>query len=672
MEYQPLDASKNEIRLLWIESPPLPVSGSDQIIHCSLRTVSLNEYSEAALAMMSSDNIQSLTGAAFWEAKLAKYQEKDFETFTAAINDVLSDENFGRWTWGDFTALSYTWGSIDNTRDIIVNGQRVQVGENLEGFLRYMKTDPDNRERIGIWVDALCINQSDTEERNTEVKRMADIYRGALTAIAWLGEEADESPRALRLLNTIANYDFGPLEKWESFLTAFRENSHFFEVGSWRALYNLFNRPYWTRLWIVQEIALSGRGLNIICGHDSINWFRLSGAVNFLSNELDFVVDRCQQESNELGVPVFIGLIVDRIYRMQQLKMFNDVVFDGMDRPILSETLTIARYSEQQDAKDKIYGVLSLIDPLISRSISPNYNLSLLGVYTEFAKTCIRETGSLDIICQSRSELLGTEEFPSWVPDWRRRGTVNLEMTQKLPFHTSGSSKVDITFEDNDRQLRVRGFRVDTIDGLGHLGEMNEEGHAITQPIHSYGKSPYGDERGIKSAFWQTFVTGRNPWGELAPSTYDCLVHIQWHNPSVLANFSENLYFGLLQDIIDQNKSLLVGNQSLWELLGHSETQYDFPSKARILEAAHRAVSVKLLRRFIITAKGYIGLATKNTRQGDIVCILFGCSTPVILRPSNHGAYNLVGDCYVHGIMEGEAMEWMEKGLYSTDYFRII
>jgi hypothetical protein len=139
-----------------------------------------------------------------------------------------------------------------------------------------------------------------------------------------------------------------------------------------------------------------------------------------------------------------------------------------------------------------------------------------------------------------------------------------------------------------------------------------------------------------------------------------------------VADPSKNLYFSILQDIIDQNKSLLVGNQPLWELLGHSETQYDFPSKATILEAAQRAATVKLLRRFIITSMGYIGLATKNTRQGDIVCILFGCSTPVILRPSNHGAYNLVGDCYVHGIMEGEAMEWIEKGICSTDYFRII
>lgn len=417
--------------------------------------------------------------------------------------------------------------------------------------------------------------------------------------------------------------------------------------------------------------------MNIICGNDSINWVRLSGAIGVLSNDFDLVADRYSRDCHELGIEDHISLIIDRIYRIQQLKMFNDVAFDGRDRPPLSETLTIARYSDQQDAKDKVYGILSLIDPVISKSIVPDYSLSLVSIYTEFAKTCIRETGSLDIICQSRAELLQTEEFPSWVADWRRRQTVNVEMTQKMPYNASASSESEYKFEQNDTHLRVRGFRVDTIDGLGQLGddpgEEQKTGYEITQSTQCYDKSPYGNVSRIRAALWQTLVAGRNAWGEVAPTTYECLIHIPWHDSSALPELNESLFFSSLQSIIDENKSFLVGRHTLRELLNLSEKiKYDLPPKAIILEATHRAVTVKLLRRLIVTTMGYIGLVTKNAKVGDVVCILFGCSTPVILRPGTPGVYRIVGDCYVHGLMEGEAMKWVEEGSCSTEYFTII
>lgn len=233
IDYQPLNASKNEIRLLWIEPPRLSASNSRETIHCSLKKVSLDEYGATTLAFRKSANLQTLTGADYWNAKLEEHQGKNHEDYRAAIKDVLSDPNFGRWIWGDFVALSYTWGNLDHTRDIMVNGKRVGVGENLEEYLQFMRMDPDNRARVGIWVDALCINQNDVKERNVEVRRMADIYRGASSVIAWLGKEADESPKAIRLLNIIANCNFGSLDEWNSFMVDFHANEHFFEVGSW-------------------------------------------------------------------------------------------------------------------------------------------------------------------------------------------------------------------------------------------------------------------------------------------------------------------------------------------------------------------------------------------------------------------------------------------------------
>lgn len=404
----------------------------------------------------------------------------------------------------------------------------------------------------------------------------------------------------------------------------------------------------------------------------------MSDAIGFLSNELDTVIARFQKDSQHMGLPDNISLIIDCIYRVQQLKMFNDVVQTGMDRPLLAETLLTARSSDQQDAKDKVYGVLSLIDPIISKKIMPDYKLSVLQVYTDFAKTCIAETGTLDIICQCRSDLLESDDFPSWVPDWRRKAIVNIELSQKLLYHASKDSKPDISISGNGQNLMARGIRVDVVDGLGFMEELKapemkeQVNHPLVQPLSlSNRDSPYGGTHGIRKAILQTFIANRNSWGELPPATYECLVHIPWHDSDALIDYSKHFYFWMFQDMLEENLPLSLGERSLGEYLAVREDEYEMPPEATVLEAAQRAVSVQLTRRLMISANGYIGLATKRVRSGDLICILFGCSTPVLLRPNDGGGFQLVGECYVHGLMEGKAMEWMDEGKYQTEVFNI-
>lgn len=246
MEYKPLDSSLNELRLLYIEPLEAGLEPVESIVNCSLRHVSLNVYTEEAIQHAKPAHPQSLTGSSFWAEKLAKYSGLGLDAFYAAIRDMVCEPNYGRWEWGDFCALSYTWGSPGDTREIIVDGRKLQVGQNLEAFLRHMRADLTNGKRTGIWIDAICINQQDIDERNTEVKRMGDIYQGASFVIAWLGQETDDSTKALRLLNTISKYNLGSLEDWNSFKVAFRENAEYFEHGAWRSLYNFLNRPYWS------------------------------------------------------------------------------------------------------------------------------------------------------------------------------------------------------------------------------------------------------------------------------------------------------------------------------------------------------------------------------------------------------------------------------------------
>jgi hypothetical protein len=85
----------------------------------------------------------------------------------------------GRFAWGDYVALSYTWGDPKETREIFVNGKSVQVTVNLEAALRVLRGKAPVKAGLKLWIDALCINQEDNDEKEVQVKRMADIYQRA-------------------------------------------------------------------------------------------------------------------------------------------------------------------------------------------------------------------------------------------------------------------------------------------------------------------------------------------------------------------------------------------------------------------------------------------------------------------------------------------------------------
>jgi hypothetical protein len=88
-------------------------------------------------------------------------------------------------------------------RPIRLNGQVIQVGPNLESALRALREIPEVQNGKRVWIDSLCINQTDIEEKGHEVKRMGDIYSHAERVISWLGEDTEHAGRVLEMINTI-------------------------------------------------------------------------------------------------------------------------------------------------------------------------------------------------------------------------------------------------------------------------------------------------------------------------------------------------------------------------------------------------------------------------------------------------------------------------------------
>ena len=288
-----------------------------------------------------------------------------------------------RYTWGDYVALSYAWGNLTKTREIILNGHRTSVGTNLEDALRVLRSKRPIQAGYKIWIDALCINQRDIVERGREVKRMRQIYSQATDIIIWLGNKENDSDKALTLIRILSNsYSTG---QDRTLGAALRQKPSLLGPGSWRALSQLLDRPYWDRLWVLQEIVLGGDKTPIFCGHQVVTWGDLYNATYlFGMHNFDIMFSLIDRERKDAGLPV-AGLKRNKIIHLKE----EQLVQAGQGKEHAMCMLDLARKSLATDAKDKIYGVLGMMETSVADQITPDYTSTLAEVFTSFAKAMI-------------------------------------------------------------------------------------------------------------------------------------------------------------------------------------------------------------------------------------------------------------------------------------------
>ncbi|KIW67178.1 hypothetical protein PV04_06449 [Phialophora macrospora] len=309
---------------------------------------------------------------------------------------------------GTYHALSYVWGSPMPHKSIYIDDQPVEVTPNLFMALRRIRHTTD---KVCLWVDALCINQKDDLEKTSQVKRMTEIYAKATTVFMWLGEEEDDSDLAMALLQRLENdfvamFDwephrdrtsvFGPFattpfqshssnnspgdfkEDWSDFLEAFR--SERFD-RHWRALECLFKRPFWFRVWIVQEIVATFRA-TLRCGSQAASW-------NFLMMVTPiFRALRVHHREVTLGARLQVELVVKQ-YAELNFNIRHD------EKPSLLEALVRLRRFQATDPRDHIYAILNLVN---QKGFEPDYTKSMAEVYKDVVKFVIEQDQTLDVL----------------------------------------------------------------------------------------------------------------------------------------------------------------------------------------------------------------------------------------------------------------------------------
>lgn len=178
-----------------------------------------------------------------------------------------------------YTALSYTWGPPMFEGIIYCNGNEKRITKSLEAALRQFRQPGHS---IVIWIDQICINQEDEKEKAVQVPLMDRIYTQSFNTVIWLGPEGDGSQAAMQLLDRIiACLQFVSTEVDSSKFGGYCLPSP--ESEAWKSLWCLLSRPWFTRVWIVQETLLPrGEHLWVACGGETTPWEILEDVCNDL------------------------------------------------------------------------------------------------------------------------------------------------------------------------------------------------------------------------------------------------------------------------------------------------------------------------------------------------------------------------------------------------------
>jgi hypothetical protein len=540
-----------------------------------------------------------------------------------------------------FEALSYAWGSPEKPENILVRRSEesgydtLSVTQNLSLALPYLRYKDKSR---ALWIDAICVNQLDLQERSQQVKRMAEIYMKATRVIAWLGPASETTIIARKCFDEIASHidvDWARLvmqahsvtedcdsdckscgldtESWYSCDTCWAnlEKTPPFKEAEWLAISEFLHYAWFERLWIYQEIHLGSENSILQCGCQIMDWTSFCKAIFLLQSKQHLLGSRFPEHSyakfrNRLN-------IIYNICRQGEYMPFQTL-------------LERTKGCKCSDPRDRVFALLSLLDDNERGcAIDPDYTKSVSDVYKETMVKIIKISDDWEIFGSVEMDE-GVIRIPSWIPDW----SVPRRSASLPHFLASGFSKSVADFL-KEGIISVHGKIVDSIQ--------------VVEPFNT--RSIRGTERRRRS---KVLCEVQRVLSSLMPVD-------SGQDKIALRSICRTLCGGVFSDRYippaGNHMSLTKAEEELAVVLcDEQEAQSYFSPR---LAGAIMACCIG--RSMFKTTKGYIGLAPKATRHGDIVTVLLGCPTPTILRPTHHPeTFQVVGTAYCDGFMSGEAL----------------
>lgn len=590
------------------------------------------------------------------EIRLAKLLPGKFDD---AIVVELRHEPLIKYGSPKYEALSYAWGSRKNPQYIqirdskrkfnkmvkkmgslgIHNGgqatDKLPITQNLEAALRNLRKTNAHRH---LWIDAICIDQTNVVERSMEVFRMGNIYNSAERVLVWLGPSTDGTQAAVELFHQIVSkvtwnsyerrpkpINDGALELIKQFEESYGSSRSDSERAGIR---DLINRPWFSRLWVWQEICRA-RTAYVVCGSHEMTWETLSTGLFCIDQQLRrTIAEHPDQRRNYAPIKEQTARVLKLVREADRMKA------DGYLAPF--NLLEKTQYAKCEDPRDRIYAQISLLHSDYQKMV-PDYTKSMSQVYTSAFLLFLAESGALHFLEQC-GERPPDISLPSWVPHW---GAPRETSPLGFRYFQAGSTFAEADCED-ETILNVRGVSSARITEVSErvsltpsFGEVVSVWRAWAQPKSHEHKYSTGES--LHDAYCFTLVSGelidRYPEETYSPSLN--IARISLGHPED-------------EDTEERRKQ----RQSLYLEPGKDRSA----TSILFSEYENDVVNICAGRRLFATAEGYIGVGPANLQTDDAICVLLGLKYPIILRPAGNEQYQVIGCCYVHGLMDGEAL----------------
>lgn len=551
-----------------------------------------------------------------------------------------------------YVALSYTWGPPRFSRRIQLHGRPLSVTRNLHSFLRHHGQRLAQSNEL-IWVDAVCIDQCNLEEKSLQIPLMKSIYESACRVEIWLGPSSGHSDLAMKTLRRWTAHLLPLVKSWGGQLDVASMEAIIYspellaplqlkpDARYWTAIEQLCARPWWFRGWILQESTVTAPRY--------LYWGTLSIEFDVLAFALE--VAKFVHDDTRVNAPFDIQLLTTQRR-------------EGSCTTLL-EVLEKVRPWTCTDPRDKVYAGLGLVAGDTGQHIIPDYTRPAEDVYMDVVKTVLNrypEGHRLDFLAHAvhlqwlhnkLKKLTGSVSVkrlsvPSWLPDWNRvvicyalpkSSSPNGLVAGTKVYNAAGTYPTQASLVGN--QLRVLGLSVGVVS-------------QISSSCYQY---PFPPAEAL--AFLKTWVpkdsaqnyTARGTTQQAFLSTI--VADVRRTRESVpCRGYAFDMYFSSLT--ADEINAL--------------------PKEGAIAFSLALCNFMMTIwgRRLFWTTERYMGIGPGAMRRGDKICALFGGQVLYVLRDIRNGHHEFIGECYVHGLMDGEALHGFEAGQVKSETFIIV
>jgi len=556
----------------------------------------------------------------------------------------------------EYEAVSYVWGDSDLSCSLTCDSKVTPVTRSLHEVLLRVRL-PDRRRTV--WIDGLCINQTDDVEKSHQVQLMQRVFRNAHRVLVWLGPDPHDFARdAFDICVTLGQQDLDS-EELETALT--RINLFMDKYpGKWYSFRALPQIPWWGRVWIIQEFALA-KELLFMWGTEESQWTHINLAISNLSKP--GVMWRFTPYRSDILEPM------TRLSAIKERRCYANS-FMG--------TIHTARAFECSDNRDRIFAILGLgygdnrwatADPAgqsLAKATVPDYALSVEHVYRQFAIQALQRDLTEDILLAiQHEEQLGQwqpGDMPSWSPRWDVPhvsgfpfcpALQTISIFDGLAADNSISFTASVLEQQSVLQLDLEPLAIDTLNISSATLDIID---AISNPITFLQFRLPGT---VLESFWEEhirpaeatdgykavmtdlcetatyYLTSENHVGVF----YAASQHPVERTPEAIAKYAKHGEHAMLRSVA----ALLLD-------MGETASLQD----STVLDKENGDHG--LLKRFFITRRGYVGMCPAAARAGDHVALLWNTDCPMILRPQDD-FYRVVGGSYMAALnkrkMEG-------------------